>query len=106
MDTDRPAPLGAAALGETDVVAVAVRQNYRSDVLEAAPHRGELSREVVPQAREPGIDDGDLAAVLDQVGVDDAVTADAANSGCDLHGFLVQSAIGPGFRAGIGATYE
>jgi hypothetical protein len=61
VDADRPAALDAPALGEPDVIRVAVRQHDRPDVVERPSHGGELDRNRAPVARHAGIDDRHLA---------------------------------------------
>jgi hypothetical protein len=73
VDLREDRTLDAEALGETDVVGVAVRQNERPDIVEAPAHRRELGRQIAPVPGQAGVDDRDLAAVLDEVGVDAAV---------------------------------
>ena len=70
VDRGQDRPLAAESLGEAEVVAVAVGQHERPDVVERAAHRGQLAREVGPVAGHAGVDDRHLARLLDQVGVD------------------------------------
>ena len=67
MHADRDAALAADALREADVIGVRVREHDRADVRERAAHRRELVREIVPVARHAGVDDRDLAALLEEV---------------------------------------
>lgn len=73
---DRDASLGAEALGEPDVVAVAVGEHDAADVVDGATDGIQLAGEVGVHAGQPGIDEGDALGRDDQVGGDDVV-ADA-----------------------------
>jgi hypothetical protein len=84
VDEDPDAALPAQPLGEADVVGVPVRQDEATDVVEGAAHRGQLGRQVLPVAGQAGIDDRDLAALFDQVAVDDA-RAEPAERFRELH---------------------
>src|SRR5205085_12518569 len=85
VDGDRNVPLGAELFRVPDVVAVTMRQDERPDVLDRAAHRRQLSRQVAIQAGEARIDDRDLTRLLHEIGVDDALVADAADAVSDLH---------------------
>ena len=67
MHTHGDALFAAQALGKTDVVDVGVGQDERPHVRERATHRRKLVRQIVPVTGRARVDDGDLAAVLDQV---------------------------------------
>jgi hypothetical protein len=84
VDPRRHPELDAEPLGEADVVGVAVGQDHCPDVVERPAHCCELRREVAPETRQPGVDDRDLRAVGDEVGVDAAV-AEAVEAWGDLH---------------------
>ena len=85
VDSDRPATFGSAALREADMVAMAVGQHDRPNVVEGPTHRGQFSGKIVPKAGQARIHDRDLAAIFDQIGVDDARAADASDPRCYLH---------------------
>ncbi len=72
VDEDRDATFAAESLGEADVVGVPVGQDDRPHVVERATHRGQLGRQVAPEAGQAGVDDRDLAALFDEVAVDEA----------------------------------
>ena len=84
VDVDRNAALAMEARGESDVVGVAVRQDDRTDVVERPTHLGERVDELAPLSGQAGIDDGDLAGILDQVTVDD-IRADLVEGRRELH---------------------
>ena len=67
---------GAQALGEPDVVTVAVGEQDAADVVERATDGIQLAGEVGVHAGEAGVDEGDALGRDDQVGGDDVV-ADA-----------------------------
>ena len=78
-------PVNAAnPLGKTDVVDVRVGQRNGAHVREGAAHRGELLLQLSPVAGSARVDDRDLAALLDQIRIDDA-SADAMDALGDLH---------------------
>ncbi len=85
VDQHGPPAFAPRQLREADVIGVAVGEDDCPDVLEAAAHRRELGREQPPQAGGAGVDDRDLAGVLDQVGIDDAVRTHAVDPRRDLH---------------------
>jgi len=85
VDPDRNGPLASKAFGEADVVAVAVGQHQGSDVGDRPAHRRQLGREIRVVAGNAGVDDRDLAGILDEVAVDDAVDTDSMDRRCDLH---------------------
>ena len=85
VDADRYPMLVADALGEADVVGVAMREDDRAHVLDRAAHRGELVDEVAVIRGHSGIDDGHLAGFLDEVAADE-VLAETVHGGGDTHG--------------------
>jgi probable F420-dependent oxidoreductase len=85
MDRHRDPPLAAEPLREADVVGVPVGQEQGADVGDHPAHRGQLAGDGPVVAGQAGIDDGHLAGVLQQVGVDEALVADAVDARCDLH---------------------
>ena len=90
VDVDRDARLPAEAFGHAGVVGVTVGQHDRPDVVERAAHPAQLVDELLPLAREAGVDDRDLACVVDEVDVDD-VGADLVDRWGELHdGVLVE----------------
>src|SRR5687767_5422363 len=66
------------------MVDVRVSEYECPNVGECAVHRGKLARQVVPVAGRAGIDDGDLAAFLEEVRVHEPRT-DAVDPRRDLH---------------------
>src|SRR5690606_31260365 len=54
-------------LRDAQVVGVTVGQQDGGDVLQGAAHRVELREQVPPQPGQTGVDDGDPAALLDEV---------------------------------------
>ena len=61
VDEDRRPSFATDPLGEPDVIRMAVGQDDRTDVVERAPHRGQLRRQVAPVRRRAGVDDRHLA---------------------------------------------
>src|SRR5438093_3142578 len=88
----RHAPFAAQALGEADVIYMGVGEHECSNVRACPTHRGEFARQIVPVARRAGIDDRDLAAVLEQIAVHEA-RADAMDTGNDPHRLRFGSAV-------------
>ena len=70
--------------GDAGVVGVCVRQDDGIEILETASDRGERSHEQVPVPCASGVDERELAAVLDEVEVDDPVVQSVHTVG-DLH---------------------
>jgi hypothetical protein len=68
---------------DSSVIAVAVGEEKRIDVLETPPYRGERRLELVPVAGHGRINDGDAPRLLDEVPVDGRAT-EAVNSRQDL----------------------
>jgi hypothetical protein len=88
VDLDGDSPLAPGALGEADVVRMAVRQDDRLDVVKHSAHRREFGRQVRPVAGHRGVDDRDLAPLPQEVAVHEAV-AEAMDAVRDLHGGIV-----------------
>lgn len=76
--------LAAQALGEADVVGVAVGEHHAADVGERTTHRGELGGQLLPLPCEPRVDHGDALGSVDEIDRDD-VGADAVEGGAELH---------------------
>src|SRR2546430_13082539 len=64
--------LAAGALRETDVIDMGMRQHERANVGHRSAHRGGLSPQIGPAAGRAGVDDRDLATLLEEVRVDEA----------------------------------
>ena len=92
VDGHRQVPLRPGALGEADVVGVAVGQHDRPDVVEAPAHRGQLREQLRPVARHPRVDDRDGPGFLEEVGVDQAA-AEPMESRGDPHRPIVPASI-------------
>ncbi len=88
VDADRDAVLRADAFGEADVVRVPVREDQGADVLDRAPHGRQLAEQVTVVAGHAGVDDRDLAGLLDQVAVD-VVVAKAVQGRRESHELLL-----------------
>ena len=73
------------SLRESDMVDVAMGQQDRRNVVERATHGVELGREILPEARQTGVDDGQPPAVLDEVAVDQARRAEPMEMRGQLH---------------------
>jgi hypothetical protein len=84
VDLRRDPAVRPEPLGEADVIGVAVGQDERADVVERPAHGGQLLRQIGPVAGHPGVDDRDLAGLLDEIGIDVAV-ADAMERRGNLH---------------------
>ena len=84
MDVDRSAVFSMQSRGEADVIGVTMRQQYRTNVVERAAHAAELLLELPPLTGQAGVDEGQLAALFNQVAVDD-VGADLMERGSELH---------------------
>jgi hypothetical protein len=96
MDRYRNLPLSPEPLREADVIAVPVGEDQRPDVSGASAHRGQLAVDVLVVAGHSGVDDGHLAALLDEIRVDHAVVADAVDARRNLHDGLL-----PNQRRGV-----
>ena len=58
--------------GEADVIGVAVGEHHATNVHDRPAHGGELVLQIAPLARRnAGIDQGELADLLDEVAVDE-----------------------------------
>ena len=86
VHVDRHAVVAAQSLGESDVVAVAVREDHAAHVVDRSPHRRQLVLQIAPVAGQPRVDHGDPLGRLDEIRGDDVV-ADAVEVGTELHGF-------------------
>src|SRR6266540_4197068 len=64
---------------------MAVCEDERADIGERPTHHVQLAGDVPVVAGHPCVDDRHRAGLLDEVGVDDAVVADAMNVRCDLY---------------------
>src|SRR5438309_11787323 len=84
VDADPTSALTADTLGEPDVIGVGVRQYDRSHVGQRAPHRRKLAGQIVPVRGSAAVDDRDLAAFFEKIGIDEAI-ADAMDAGRELH---------------------
>src|SRR3954451_9301362 len=84
MDVDRHVRLATEALGEPDMVGVAMRDEHRTDIREGPAHGLQLVQQLAPLARHPGVDDRHATGILDEVGGDDVV-ADPVQRGRELH---------------------
>ena len=71
-------------LGEADVIGIAVGQYHAADVGDRAAHLGELGQEIAPLAGHAGVDQRELAVLLDEVGVDE-VGSNPVQRGRELH---------------------
>ena len=58
-----------------------VGQDQRTHICGRPAHRGQFSVDVAVVTRHARVDDGHLAGLLDQVGVDHAVVADPVDAG-------------------------
>ena len=76
---DRYVQRAPGALGEPDVVVVAVGEDERTDVIQPAADALERAGQELPVARKAGVDDGDALVVGQQVPVDVGV-ADAEHA--------------------------
>jgi hypothetical protein len=92
MDRHRDPLFAAEPLREADVVGVPVGEEQGADVGHRPAHRGQLPGDVPVVAGQAGIDDGHLAGLLQEVGVDEALVADAVDAWCDLHWGLLEPA--------------
>jgi hypothetical protein len=72
MDSHRHLRAAAGALGETGVVAVRVGEQHGVQIVEPAAQGRQGADQQVPVAERPGVDQGELSAVLDQIEVADA----------------------------------
>src|SRR4051794_21496187 len=84
MDVDRHVRLAAEALGEPDMVGVAVRDEQSTDIGEGPAHGLQLVQQLAPLARDAGVHDRHATGILDEVGGDDVV-ADPVQRGGELH---------------------
>ena len=84
VHVDRNAVIAPQALGEAEMVAVAVREHDALDVVERAAHRRQLGAEIAPVTGQTGIDHGDPFGVDDEVRGDDVV-ADAVKVRSESH---------------------
>ena len=84
MDPHHRMRIGPSALGEPGVIAVRMRQQNGLQVVERPAERSHGADEPVPVTRRSRVDERELAAVLHQVEVDDAVRQPVDAVG-DLH---------------------
>ena len=73
------------------MVAVRVGDQHCVDVAKPAPEPPNGRHQEVPVARRAGVDDDQLAGVLDDVPVDDAL-GQPVDTCCDLHPWFLQRA--------------
>ena len=85
VDPYRHAMVAPQPLRESDMVDVAVGQQDRRDIVERAAHGVELGREILPEARQTGVDDRHPAALFDEVAVDQARRAEPMEMRGQLH---------------------
>ena len=88
VNAHRDAVFVTDALGKADVVGVPVRQDKGPNVLDRAAHGRQLTHEVAVIGWHPGVDDGDLARLLDEVAPDSFVSQAVQGRG-DTHGVLL-----------------
>ena len=84
VHVDRDAVVAAEPFGEADVIGIAVGQDQAADVAHRTAHGLQLGLEVTPLAGDAGVDQGQLAVLLDEVGRDDVV-ADAVKGRREPH---------------------
>src|ERR687893_275538 len=73
VDPDRDAELRPRPLGEAYVVEVGVREHERLDVAGGASEPPQGPEQGLPGGRQAGVDDGDAAALLHEVPVDEVL---------------------------------
>src|ERR687893_151653 len=73
VDPDRDAELRPRPLGEAYVVEVGVREHERLDVAGGASELPQGPEQGLPGGRQAGVDDGDAAALLHEVPVDEVL---------------------------------
>ena len=94
VHADRHPTLVTDALGEADVVGMAVRQDQRAHVIDRASHGPQLTDEVAVEAGEAGIDDRDLAGFFDEIAVD-VVVAEPVQGRSESHDALLSAPATP-----------